>query len=92
MKITVDLPKDLFVAARKEAAERRVSLKALVESGLRRELASGRRSEARREEARRVRWVTVAGGLPPGVDVADRESIYERMRSGAKQGVRRDAE
>ena len=25
-----------------------------------------------------IRWVTVAGGLPPGVDVADRESMYER--------------
>ena len=78
MKTTIELPEDLFVAAKKEAAERRVTLKVLVESGLRRELAAGRVSGVGSGKRRRVRWVTVAGGLPPGVDVADRESMYER--------------
>ena len=77
MKTTIELPEDLFVAAKKEAAERRVTLKVLVESGLRRELAAGRLAGAGSGKRRRIRWVTVAGGLPPGVDVADRESMYE---------------
>jgi len=78
MKTTIELPEDLFVAAKKEAAERRVTLKVLVESGLRRELAAGRAGGETRAKRRRVRWVTVAGGVPPGVDVANRESMYER--------------
>lgn len=78
MKTTIELPEDLFVAAKKEAAERRVTLKVLVESGLRRELAAGRSGGQAPAKRRRIRWVTVAGGLPPGVDVADRESMYER--------------
>lgn len=77
MKTTIELPEDLFVAAKKEAAERRVTLKVLVESGLRRELAAGRLAGVGSGKRRRIRWVTVAGGLPPGVDVADRESMYE---------------
>lgn len=79
MKTTIELPEDLFVAAKKEAAERRVTLKVLVESGLRRELAAGGPRSATPGKRRRVRWVTVAGGLPPGVDVADRESMYDRI-------------
>ncbi len=78
MKTTIELPEDLFVAAKKEAADRRVTLKVLVESGLRRELAAGRSGGTAPAKRRRVRWVTVAGGLPPGVDVADRGSMYER--------------
>lgn len=79
MKTTIELPEDLFVAAKKEAAERRVTLKVLVESGLRRELAAGRPGGAPSAKRRRIRWVTVAGGLPPGVDVADRGSMYEQI-------------
>ncbi len=79
MKTTIELPVDLLVAAKKEAAERRVTLKVLVESGLRRELASWPPRGAAPAKRRHVRWVTVAGGLPPGVDVADRESMYERI-------------
>ena len=78
MKTTIELPEELFVAAKKEAAERRVTLKALVESGLRRELAAGAARSASPAKRRRVRWVTVPGGLPPGIDVAYRGSIYER--------------
>ena len=78
MKTTIEVPEDLFVAAKKEAAERRVTLKVLVESGLRRELAASRPGGPGTPKRRRIRWVTVAGGVPPGVDVADRGSLYER--------------
>ena len=78
MKTTIELPEDLLVAAKKEAAERRVALKVLVESGLQRELAAGRQDGASVAKRQSIRWVTVAGLAAPGVDFADRESIYDR--------------
>jgi len=74
MKTTIELPDELFVAAKKRAAELRCSLKALIERGLRAELRQPRRAVRRRR--RRIRWVTVRGGFAPGLDVSDRESMY----------------
>jgi hypothetical protein len=76
VKTTIDLPDDLLIAAKKRAAERRTPLRAVLEAGLRAELGAARRSRvaARR---RRIRWVTVRGGLPPGCDVADRARMHE---------------
>jgi len=73
MKTTIELPDDLFVAAKKRAAELRCTLRTLIERGLRKELQRPRTGRRRR---RRIRWVTVRGGVPPGMDVADRESMY----------------
>jgi len=73
MKTTLDLPDDLFVAAKQRAAEERTSLRAFVERGLRTQLGGGR--PTRRRKA--VRWVTVDGGLPPGLDLADRGAMYD---------------
>ena len=78
MKTTVDLPDDLFIAAKKRAAELRQPLRALIERGLRAEL--GRGTTRRKAERRTIRWVTVAGGLPPGVDVADRAAMHDWLR------------
>lgn len=78
MKTTVDLPDDLFIAAKKRAAELRQPLRALIERGLRAEL--GRGTSRRKGERRTIRWVTVAGGLPPGVDVADRAAMHDWLR------------
>ena len=68
MKTTVELPDDLFIEAKKRAAELRQPLRALIERGLRMELGRG------------IRWVTVAGGLPRGVDVSDRAAMHEWLR------------
>lgn len=76
MKTTVELPDELFVAAKKTAAERRTTLRDLIERGLRRELTEPRTVR----KARRITWVTVDGGLPPGVDVANREDLYDWLR------------
>lgn len=75
MKTTVDLPDDLLVEAKKYAAEKRTTIRALIERGLRRELSK----EDYPRQARRpaIRWVTVDGGLPPAVDVADRAKMME---------------
>jgi hypothetical protein len=74
MKTTVELPDDLMIAVKKAAAERRTTIRDLVERGLRRELA-GPYDDGRR--GRRIRWVTVDGGLPPGVDVSDRTTLHD---------------
>ena len=76
MKTTVELPDDLFVSAKKAAAERRTTLRDLIERGLRRELATPA-APARRK---RIQWVTVDGGLPPDLDVADREQLADWIR------------
>jgi hypothetical protein len=77
MKTTLDLPDDLFVEAKKRAAEQRRSLRDLIASGLRAELRGPRRPAISRKA---VAWVTVKGGLPPGMDVADREAMHDRLR------------
>ena len=77
MKTTVELPEDLFIAAKKRAAELRQPLRALIERGLRAEL---RRGAGRVTRPRKLRWVTVPGGLPAGVDVADRAAMHEWLR------------
>ena len=75
MKTTVDLPDELLIEAKKRAAEMRCTLRDLLDAGLRAELAS-RRSQ-RYGTLRKLRWVTVDGGLPPDIDIADREAMHE---------------
>ena len=75
MKTTIELPDELLIEAKKRAAELRCSLRTLVERGLRHELAAGRTGRARRK--RGIRWVTVRGGLPPGLDLSDRAAMHD---------------
>jgi hypothetical protein len=77
MKTTVDLPDDLLIRAKKRAVETRTTLRVLIERGLRRELAAS--SAGRR--APKIRWVVAPGGLPPGLDVSDRSSMHDWIRS-----------
>jgi hypothetical protein len=77
MKTTVELPDELLIAAKKRAAETRTSLKEILSRGLSRELARPAPPQARR---RRVRWVTVAGGLPPGLDMSDRLAMHRYLQ------------
>lgn len=71
MRTTIDLDDELLVAAKKLAAERRVTLTRVVEDALRAAL------EAPRQPPRPLAWVTVRGEAPPSVDVADRRAVYE---------------
>ena len=73
MKTTVELPDDLLVAAKKRAAELRCPVRALIERGLRQELA---RARPPRPGRRVIRWVTVPGGLPAGLRVQDRVAMH----------------
>lgn len=75
-KTTIEIPDELFVAAKRHAAERRTTLRTLVERGLRSEL----RGAGRRTKPLKIKWVTVDGGLPTGVDVTDRAAMLDRLR------------
>ncbi|MEO7191371.1 MAG: hypothetical protein ABI051_09975 [Vicinamibacterales bacterium] len=77
MKTTLDLPDELFVRAKKRAAEQRRPLRDLVADGLRAELKG---PAGRQRTGQPIVWVTVRGGLPAGVDVADREAMHDRLR------------
>lgn len=77
MKTTIELPAELFVAAKRKAAEERSTLKSIIERGLRRELA---RPPARSRRPA-IKWVTEAGGLPAGIDVSNRAAMHEGLRA-----------
>lgn len=79
MKTTVDLPEDLLIAAKKRAAETRTTLRELVERSLRRELQTEQNEKPRKR--RKIRWVTSKGGLPPGLDISDREKMHEWLEA-----------
>lgn len=78
MKTTIELPDELLIAAKKRAAELRRPLRDLVEEGLREQLRTRRVKHP--GSKRRIRWVTVRGGLPPGLDVADRVALHDWLR------------
>ena len=81
MKTTVDLPDDLLVRAKKRAAETRTPLRVLIERGLRRELASAATGNRARRSPRKIHWVVAPGGLPDGLDAADRSSLHDWIRA-----------
>jgi hypothetical protein len=80
MKTTIELPDDLFVAAKRRAAEDRTTLRALVERGLRAQLRR-QRTATRRPGKPAIAWVTVDGGLPAGLELADRAAMHDWLRS-----------
>ena len=78
MKTTFDIPDELMVRAKTRAAELRRPLRMLVAEGLRTQLAGPKAPSATRPAAaRRIRWVTAAGGLPPGLDPTSRAQTHE---------------
>ena len=78
MKTTVEIPDELLMAAKKRAAESRSTLRELIERGLRRELSGFRRGGPAPRSG--IRWVTVDGGVPAGVELDDRTSMSEWIR------------
>ena len=77
MKTTVEIQDELLIEAKKHAAEHRTTVRALIENGLRHEL--GGQAQARKTNRIAIRWVTVPGGLPQGMDVADRAKMLQRL-------------
>ena len=73
MKTTLELPDELLIEAKKMAAEQRRPLRSIIEEGLRMAL----RKPQLRKPAKRVRLITVKGGLPKELDLSNREAMYE---------------
>ncbi len=82
MKTTIELPDELFVAAKQRAAEERSTLRSIVERGLRAQLARKPASPAR-SGRRAIRSVTVDGGLPPDLELQDRAAMHDWLRTRA---------
>jgi len=81
MRTTVEISDDLAERAKRLAATRHTTLRALIEESLRDRLeATDERANSPR---RAIRWVTVDGGLPPGLDVANREELHRWMSENA---------
>ena len=74
-KTTIEIADELFVAAKRHAAGHRTTLRTLVERGLRSELRGAKPDKV----AAKIKWVTVDGGLPVGLDVADRVAMVDRL-------------
>jgi hypothetical protein len=73
MRTTIDIPDPLFRAAKQRAADEGVSLREIVLRALQRQLGGARRT------GYRFRWRTEKGRLLPGVDLNDRQSLYDVM-------------
>jgi hypothetical protein len=77
MKTTVEIPDELLREWKKRAAEQGTTLKEMWVLLLRDSLhPPGKRSASKRK----IRWVTGKGGLPPGLDVSNRERMYDWLR------------
>ena len=77
MRTTVDLPDELFIAAKKLAVELRVPLRELIEEGLRDRIKT---RNTQRRKANKIRWITVKGPLAADVDLSDRAAMHARLR------------
>ena len=75
MRTTLNLDDNLIRAAKRRAAETGQTLSATIEAALREILER----EKRPKSSYRLRWVTVKGGTQPGIDLADRDALIDRM-------------
>lgn len=75
MRTTLNLDEELMRQVRRRAADSGQTLTQIIESALRDSLA---RAE-QKKNLYKLKWGTVAGRLRPGVDLADRDSLIDRM-------------
>ena len=79
MKTTLEIPDEQLIRAKQVAAERRQPLRALLEEGLRAVLREPKPAGRKK----RVRLITVKGGLPQDLDLSDREKMHEWISRNA---------
>ena len=75
MRTTLNLDDDLMCAVEQRANETGRSVPAMIEAALRELLAQ----ESKRNHSYRIRWVTASGSIQLGVDLTDRDALFERM-------------
>ena len=74
MRTTIDISDELFRQAKRKAAEDGIPLREVVDAALRSYLS---RRPTRR--GYRLRWKTGRGRILPGVDLDDRDSLFDLM-------------
>lgn len=74
MRTTVDINDVLFRAAKRKAAEQGTSLRDLIEAALRQHLGKSKAAAGYT-----LRWQTERGRLQPGVDLTDRDALFDIM-------------
>jgi hypothetical protein len=74
MRTTMDLTDELLRKAKKRAADDGVPLRDVVEAALRRYLSARPVSGEYR-----LRWTTATGKLRPGIDLDDRDVLFDAM-------------
>jgi hypothetical protein len=79
MRTTLTLDDDVLKAAKRRAREQDRPLKDVINEALRHGLALG---EARRTPPYTFTLKTVGGRLLPGVDLTDRDKLFELMERG----------
>ena len=77
MRTTIDIDDKLLAMAKKRAMEKGTSLRNVVETALRMALTKPRKPPTRF----RLKWKTVRGNRVPGVDISDRDALYDRMEN-----------
>ena len=77
MKTTIELPDELLIALKKKAVKTRTTLRVILERAARRELEQP--ESGPRPKRRKIRWVVTDGGVPPGLDVSNREKMWDRI-------------
>jgi hypothetical protein len=75
MRTTLDLDDRVLSAAKRRAAEKGTTLTAFVEEALAAALLPAQKGA----ERYRLEWQTIRGRLLPGVDIADRDSLFDAM-------------
>lgn len=74
MRTTMDLPDELLRRAKKRAADERIPLRDVVEAALREYLSGKPKSTGYK-----FKWTPDKGELLPGVDLDDRDSLFDIM-------------
>jgi hypothetical protein len=78
MRTTLVLDSRLLRSAKKRAAEEGITLARFIEAALGRHLAALKRSR----KPFRLRLLTKRGRVLPGVNVTNRDALYQRMEGG----------
>ena len=76
MRTTLNLDDELMREVKRRAAETGENITRIIEKALRENF---RREQSLKQKPFRLKWVTVRGRIQPGVDLTDRDALYERM-------------
>jgi hypothetical protein len=74
VRTTLEINDELFRLAKRRAADEKTPLRAVVEEALRIYLKPHRRNAAYR-----LQWHTERGNLQPGVELDDRDALFDLM-------------